>query len=329
MFPIEKEKIEASQRVNALLSAFSTNPDALALSLDKSTQEVFLSVYLSDVPLSTRGIGTKIYNAAIRKGIYRLGLDVFTLYKQDNMEKKLPDIDDFMDYADTDAKSILSDAYKEKLPAKLHERLQMLLDTFIGLGAMVIYMYNTSLSKSVNLGKDRSSKISELYKFANLNVPIKIGDKEKVWFISIFNKIFDLHVPYHTTIQNVIEKLYLGYGVINPVTFDKNIKTKGKSYWAKAPAFASAWLNRRNEILAFFDSKLKEHAKGEPTAEALAKAYANTATQFYDSIKFLEFYGVPVALAKNYPLFKYAIKPEQYYCEITFSEIFKDFFPEL
>ncbi|MGC8941005.1 MAG: hypothetical protein ACP5JY_03150, partial [Candidatus Nanoarchaeia archaeon] len=104
--------------------------------------------------------------------------------------------------------------------------------------------------------------------------------------------------------------------------FDSKLKEYTK---AEAEAEASS----KNEILATANINAKIYPKPtiEPSLEALAHAYADTVAQFYDSAKFVEFYGVPVALAKKYSMFKYAVKPEQYYCNITFSKIFEDFFP--
>ena len=56
---------------------FFSNPDTLALSLDKPSLDVLLAVWLYDDTgkLTSRAVATKVYDAAIRKGLWLLGKD--------------------------------------------------------------------------------------------------------------------------------------------------------------------------------------------------------------------------------------------------------------
>ncbi len=57
------------------------NPDFLSLSVDKATLNVFLAVFFSEESLTTRGVSARIYDAAIRKGMFLLGSDGFAAAK--------------------------------------------------------------------------------------------------------------------------------------------------------------------------------------------------------------------------------------------------------
>jgi len=342
MITDDKQKTEEIEAATKHSAEIIDKVNSLALTIDKASLEAFLVVYLSKEALSTRAISTRVYSAAIMRGLYLMGTDAQKLFEVENGSNENDDVDATsiirLLNESTKIKQMLMTNYKNRVSEKQQQRLNLLFDDYLFSMAVDFAFPINKMLRSKNTDKIFSELFANLQKaisdvnhilYLKYNIPqATASDSYKVKLVSLFNDLYNLRTPYDKTINNALYKLYIGYDALRPADTDKKGKSRSRTYWSQSPPFAQAWLMRRNEIMNFFDLKLKEIGHGKITKENMQKAYKETILNYYDNNKYLEFFAVPIALAKKYTLFTYSIDPNDYYCDLTFSEIFKDFFPK-
>ena len=327
-----KNRLKLSEReVQNEVTPFLQNPDAVGLNLSRQELDVFLAAWLGDEARNSRTISTEIYNSAIKKGLFLLGSDAFSAAEAIYDLKGMDDTDsDFLDFIASNAdkvKSELLNLYKTKIPENQLPTLNDILNKYLLSSALRFDSFTTDVDKNdylefsnSNVAKheDIVKKQRQKLRFLN-NKPKpknKLYDADKVRMVSLFNKIFDLNTPYNKTVIVILQRLYMDYGLITPTT----INGRGKQYWFKEPKFAEVWNTRRNEMLEYFERELHK-ISGSHKGKDLVTAYNATITKFYQSKKILEFYALPLAIIKKYPVFMYAFEPEDYYAEVTLGQV--------
>ena len=327
-----KNRLKLSEReVQNEVAPFLQNPDAVGLNLSRQELDVFLAAWLGDEARNSRTISTEIYNSAIKKGLFLLGSDAFSAAEAIYDLKGMDDTDsDFLDFIASNAdkvKSELLNLYKTKIPENQLPTLNDILNKYLLSSALRFDSFTTDVDKNdylefsnsdVAKQEDIVKKQRQKLRFLN-NKPKpknKLYDADKVRLVSLFNKIFDLNTPYNKTVIVILQRLYINYGLITPTT----INGRGKQYWFKEPKFAEVWNTRRNDILEYFERELHKIG-GSHKGKDLVTAYNATITKFYQSKKILEFYALPLAIIKKYPVFMYAFEPEDYYAEVTLGQV--------
>ena len=327
-----KNRLKLSEReVQNEVAPFLQNPDAVGLNLSRQELDVFLAAWLGDEARNSRTISTEIYNSAIKKGLFLLGSDAFSAAEAIYDLKGMDDTDsDFLDFIASNAdkvKSELLNLYKTKIPENQLPTLNDILNKYLLSSALRFDSFTTDVDKNdylefsnsdVAKHEDIVKKQRQKLRFLN-NKPKpknKLYDADKVRLVSLFNKIFDLNTPYNKTVIVILQRLYINYGLITPTT----INGRGKQYWFKEPKFAEVWNTRRNDILEYFERELHKIG-GSHKGKDLVTAYNATITKFYQSKKILEFYALPLAIIKKYPVFMYAFEPEDYYAEVTLGQV--------
>lgn len=320
-----------AQRLGWTVDFFS-NPDTMGLSLDKSALNVLLAVWLYDEngDLTTRAVATRVYDAGITKGLWLLGNDAVA-----TLNAVVPGVDIWKDRAArntvfakrTEIADFLFSKYKTKVQKSRYNLLKEVLaeDTFKSLLFVLSYYNNIfpedePAQRSIANHVDKTAEIIEMMgtnlKVTNTNLPVLAKTK----YLSLFNDLYDLRLPYDNTIKNILERLQVGYGSINSNSFsNKKIRTKGKIYWMKEPSFYAVWNKRRNELINLFDEKLKNINHSKLTNGDLLSAYDALVANLYSSEKIAEYYQLPIAIAQKYPTFKYAFDIKKYYSEVFFD----------
>ena len=331
------------------VAPFLQNPDAVGLNLSRQELDVFLAAWLGDEARNSRTISTEIYNSAIRKGLFLLGSDALSaaelIYDLKGLDtkKKEKSLEDgfhnqsrqtmekgFMNFlaSNTDkVKSRLISLYKTKIPENQLSTLTAIIDEYLLPSVFQFYSFTMYVDRNdylefsnSDIAKDEDMVKKELQKLRFINnkpkPKKKLYDADKVRLVSLFNKIFNLNTPYNKTVIVMLQRLYMNYGLITPTT----INGRGKQYWFKEPKFASVWNTRRNEMLEYFESEFHKIG-GSHKVKDLVTAYDATITKFYQSKKILEFYALPLAIIKKYPVFMYALEPDDYYAEVMLGQV--------
>lgn len=331
----DKEKLLQSEaQVLGWTTDFFSNPDTLGLSLDKSALNVLLATWIYDDngDLTTRSVATKVYDAGIRKGLWLLGNEALAAIAtvtpeiniwQDKQARKI------LFYNKDSLNKILFSKYKNKIKKFRQPLLNQVLASNTFTASLFVLRYYNELFKpaehiskiNINEVKSVSDNLEKELEWINSQNPVnKIPVLAKTKYLSLLNDLYDLGIPYDNTIKNILEKLKFGYEAITAKSFsDTKIKTKGKLYWMKEPKFYYVWNKRRNELLEFFDNKLKETNQKDLAVSDLLAAYDATVTSLYSSEKVAEFYQLPVAIAQKYPHFRYAFDAKRYYSEVLFD----------
>ena len=313
---------------------FFSNPDTLALSLDKQSLDVLLAVWLYDDTgkLTSRAVATKVYDAAIRKGLWLLGKDGLAA-----MTAVAPDVNLRTEKSprtvimnnEKELIKFLFDKYKNKIKKERLKLLNELLTKKLFQDTLFAISYDENIFSSAELiSKTEQQKFERFVESYRNKVKFIIGppsveqkmDVDKTKLVALLNDLYDLGIPYDRTVGNILEKLRLGYNAITAASFDAaKIRTRGKTYWTKNPQFYTAWNARRAEILRYFDDKIKEKDSTKLKIADLLDAYNATVAYLYSSQKVAEFYQLPIAINQKFPLFKYAFPVDKYYSEVLFD----------
>lgn len=339
----DKEKqIQKQAQSLGWTTGFFDNPDTLALSIDKAALDTLLAVWLYDDTgkLTSRAVATKVYEAAIRMGLWHLGKDALAA-----MTVVAPDVDLRTEKSPQTAvwenkaklTKFLLDKYENKIKKERLKLLNELLSKNLFKSTLFVIRYNKNIFSNAELiskiGEQKFERFHESFKNEMKFLQPKAQEKAditiKTKFVALFNDLFDLGIPYNNTTKNILEKLKIGYGVVNAGSFDDaKIRTRGKTYWTKNPQFYTAWHSRRTEILKYFDDKIREKDSNKLKIADLLDAYNATVAYLYSSQKVAEFYQLPIAITQKFPTFKYAFPADKYYSEVLFDYMLPDLNPK-
>ena len=330
----DKQKtVQKEAQALGWVTDFFNNPDALALSLDKAALNTLLVVWLYDDTgkLTPRAVATKVYEAAIRKGLWLLGNDVLAamtvVAPNINLRTEKSPQKAVWDNKAELAKFLL-DKYRSKIKRERMKLLNDLIAKKLFASALFVISYNKNISSSVELNSKIEEQKFDLslesfkneMKFLQPQPQGKVDVVTKTKYVALFNDLFDLGIPYNNTTENILGKLKIGYGVVNASSFDDaKIRARGKTYWTKNPQFYTTWNARRVEILTYFDDKIKEKDMNKLKVADLLDVYNATVAYLYSSQKVAEFYQLPLAIAQKFPIFKHAFPANKYYSEVLFD----------
>ena len=354
---IDEEKIaEKNLFASKELSPFLSNPDAIALNVDKQMLNVFLSVWLSDSALSSRAIATKIYDVAIRRVIFLLGYEGLAaaeaLYDSSNLKHKdtessnnkngkeehiTPELAQqiaetkflqFISHNIEKIKNAMFSEFKKRIKPDQLPLLKNVIDEYALQSISNFYSLRELMlpadadvkyeNRWVIETKNRiDDELYELKFFPRKKSEAekRLYDTDKVRLVSLFNKLFDLNVQYNRATINILHILYENYGIIIP----SGANARGKQFWLKEPKFALIWQQKRSEMFDFFENEFKKTSQNK--VSDLLSAYDTTLAHYYSSEKVLEFYALPIAIAKKYPAFVFAFDPNKYYSEVVFDSL--------